>query len=169
MVVHLAHLISRAGGQGVSDIGRDLVHSRNSSRALKRTLGFDIVSKECLMWVQCPTQTKTRKRAHLEPVAFLPIFEVLSQLFQKEGYDMLAHRSNRRLLCKSFWDNKIVQQYGGANVIPLRLFLDYARIDGHASALNMRASRPLPPNPKEERARRAEARGDEGENGDAGA
>eukprot|EP00959_Pyramimonas_sp_CCMP1952_P245774 5136723-Pyramimonas_sp.AAC.1 len=38
MVVSLANLVTKAGGHGVEDIGRDLVHSRNSTRALKRSL-----------------------------------------------------------------------------------------------------------------------------------
>eukprot|EP00959_Pyramimonas_sp_CCMP1952_P446458 9347804-Pyramimonas_sp.AAC.1 len=50
-------------------------------------------------------------------------------MFRKQGHEFLAHRYDRKLLFGSFWDHELVQQYGGANVIPLRLFLDYARID----------------------------------------
>eukprot|EP00959_Pyramimonas_sp_CCMP1952_P019043 402367-Pyramimonas_sp.AAC.1 len=100
MVVHLSHLISKAGGQGVADIGRDLVHSRNSTRALKTALGFDVVAKESLMWIQAPVHVRKQKKTALRPLPFLPVYEVLALLFPKKGYEFLSHRSNPRILCK---------------------------------------------------------------------
>eukprot|EP00959_Pyramimonas_sp_CCMP1952_P457931 9475775-Pyramimonas_sp.AAC.1 len=138
MLVRLSRLITNAGGAGVEDLARDLVHSRNSTRVVQNALGTETVARECILYVPVPQRVKKArdKRAEILPLPVLPFYEPLAILYRAKPDQFLAHRTDPSILCESFWDHELVKLYGGRNCIPIRLFIDYARMDLPNPALN---------------------------------
>eukprot|EP00959_Pyramimonas_sp_CCMP1952_P167588 3502626-Pyramimonas_sp.AAC.1 len=92
-----------------------------------------------------PINSKKGRLATRQPVATIPFYEVLARTFKVDEPTLLMHRSQPELLCKNFYDHAVVRQVGADLCIPARLFIDYAKLDGQASTLNMSRLRQTPP------------------------
>ena len=71
MLVRLAYLITKAGGRGVGNLGRDLKHNKNAARLVTKCLGTDVLKQECLQFFDIPQSQGKGKAAQRRPLALI--------------------------------------------------------------------------------------------------
>eukprot|EP00959_Pyramimonas_sp_CCMP1952_P027866 584631-Pyramimonas_sp.AAC.1 len=70
-------------------------------------------------------------------MAFVPFHEALSRSFSRHPQEYLKHLGDPDSLAGSFHNHPSVRRYGAQRCIPLRMFVDGAKLDEQASQLNM--------------------------------
>ena len=137
MLVELSLKITRTGGVGVEDFARDLQHKKNSYKVVDNVIGRHIIKQECLIYPVIPQNVRRGKKAKRVRLAMLPFYEVMSREFKKHTAEYMVHASDPTLLCDNFHRHLVVQEHGSARCLPIRLFVDYAKLDNQVSTLNI--------------------------------
>ena len=66
----------------------------------------------------------------------VPFYEVFARQFRKDGDSFMKHVNDRTLLCDNFYNHETVLAHGPEACFPVRLFVDYAKLDNQVSTLN---------------------------------
>ena len=136
-ICELAWYITKAGGKGVEDLAYDpntKCFRKNAAKYLQKSLGMHEIGNVCLLRITVPLRTRGMKSAR-EPVVVMPVYEVMSRYFTRNRF--MPHVQNAALLCPNFYEHPAVIKHGPQNCFPLRLFVDYAKLDNRQSVLNI--------------------------------
>ena len=137
----LAWFITRAGGSGVADLARDPDSiGRNAARHLKERLGMNDIADNFLLYVAVPQHHGRGKLATRRPLPILPTHEIIAKMFHNRKHEFMAHVAAPDLLCDNFYSHDTVLAHGAGKCFPLRLFMDWARLDNRQAVLNISMS-----------------------------
>ena len=126
LLLELCTLITHAGGIGVQDLARDL------------RVGIDTIKRECLVYYPIPQNAKKGRPTKILRLPIIPFHEALSRSFAKKPEEFLKHVKHPECFAPKFYNHPSVIKYGADRCIPLRLFIDYAKLDQAVSTLNVR-------------------------------
>eukprot|EP00929_Paragymnodinium_shiwhaense_P000878 TRINITY_DN101083_c0_g1_i1.p1 TRINITY_DN101083_c0_g1~~TRINITY_DN101083_c0_g1_i1.p1 ORF type:complete len:691 (+),score=49.20 TRINITY_DN101083_c0_g1_i1:78-2150(+) len=139
----LCHHITEAGGAGVADMAVDpaTAHAhRNAARTLSRATDLDFVEDSLLMPVVIPLHNKRKNKTIPSTTYVVPFYEVLHREIEHDEALYMHHRANPDALSRCFYEHTEVQDKGSDRCFPLRLFIDFARLDNKWSKLNIYVS-----------------------------
>ncbi len=137
LLLELCTLITQAGGIGVRDLARELRHGKNAARCVAQRVGIDTIKRECLVYYPIPQHARKGKPTKILPLPIIPFHEALSRSFAKKPEEFLKHVQHPECLAPNFYKHPSVIKYGADRCIPLRLFIDYAKLDQAVSTLNV--------------------------------
>ena len=141
-LIELCGLITKAGGCGVADLGKELGMSKNAARRVGSVIGLPIIKNECLQFYSVPQHARKGQRAKKLPMPFLPFYEALSRSFARHPDEYIKHVREPSSLTPSFYSHPSVQELGAHRCIPLRLFVDGAQLDKQVSTINISMAAP---------------------------
>ena len=144
-LVKLCMLIERSKGAGVDDLARDIKYDKNAAAVVCKSLGGCDVRRHCLHHTVMPVNTRRGRLADRQAVATVPFYEVVALRFARDEALLFRHREQPDLLCDNFYDHDVVKGSTPELVMPMRLFVDYATLDGQATTLNIPRLRLHPP------------------------
>ena len=145
LLVELSILITQAGAHGLEDLGDHLSSTKNAARRVARLAGLDVIKEECIQTFNVPQRGKKSQMAKPQPMAFVPFHEALSRSFARYPEEFLKHVREPESLAENFYKHPSVREFGADRCIPLRLFVDGAKLDEQASQINISMAPPLRP------------------------
>ena len=135
----LAWLITQAGGKGVDDLATPQdIKGRNVARMIQGKLGAKFVGDFMLLKISVPICiSDTKKKAQVNGIYVLPIYEVIGRTFRAKMETYMQHAFDPDLLCANFYGHETVQMYGASKCFPLRIFIDFAKLYNKETTLNI--------------------------------
>ena len=114
---------------------------KNAARTIERCFGLGFIWNHYIMQARIPCRNK--KKATLQPVAICPVYEPLARMFKQNKQKFMSHVNKPDLLLDNFYKHPTVLAHGAENCFPLRLFLDFGRLDNRQTVLNITISSPF--------------------------